>query len=632
MLEWGIMLDMQLQDDIPSQIEHANLPTSSPPSSSPPHIFSSPPPFSSQVSAPSSPDRFSLLQTERKLVLRLPALSVGLDATKNDATLDLPAALDPMNPTNIALGLGDYDSKSSATTSAKSSQTLSLPDLPYFSSPSGAGLTHSPPAPRVGHSGDHLDNITPLDFNWSAKSTSPSDSLMPLFAASDCLLPSPLTTNEYLVPLDQHPLRSASPLLDMSSPIINLAAVTDAQNDEQDLDPKQSALDTTPLGSFDTTCQRLIEDDPESPAATSTGSNTTSKSSDDTTNHQSAMDSPQPKITPSTSIDNSQQANTKNKTRWAMGTDEPTPSPMSVPTTEHSMTGKRKREDEAISHGSHDVATSHIDSPTRRPEIPNPKRPTQAAQRLQRQKLTTPFRSPVVRKVIASTEATRKTLPLPQTAPAGAKSENHASGNGSGLEEAPRISELDTKKRHRTTRAAAQFKSPLSTQASTGMPSIRLTPTIQSLDRKIQILKRALKVKQGNEEAMLESLVKKWKEAGREVAWEVWELVKDNASSDDSVWGKSKAKKTTFGGSWGWDSQEEQSRGAQKERNWGWDTTPNTGTDDGPRHMSEETKVESDDEEKVQDTLGTMLRQLGIDPDTLGWNEDEGTFVDKDEQ
>jgi hypothetical protein len=144
---------------------------------------------------------------------------------------------------------------------------------------------------------------------------------------------------------------------------------------------------------------------------------------------------------------------------------------------------------------------------------------------------------------------------------------------------------------------------------------VRLTPTIQALERKLQILKRAVKVREDVQEEVLEGLVKKWTEAGREVAWEVWNLVKDNASSDGD------RKKRTFKGSWGWESpgDAKKPRSEEMERNWGWDVVPISG-------RSEE---EEEEEEAPKDTLGTMLWQLGVAADTLGWDEEEGTFIDR---
>ncbi|KAF8211376.1 hypothetical protein K438DRAFT_38912 [Mycena galopus ATCC 62051] len=185
-------------------------------------------------------------------------------------------------------------------------------------------------------------------------------------------------------------------------------------------------------------------------------------------------------------------------------------------------------------------------------------------------------------------------------------------------------------KKHRTQRAAGQFKSPLPLPVSS-IPSVRPTPTIQALERKVQVLRRAVKVKQGGEEQALEALVKKWTEAGREVAWEVWALIKDQENGSGEDWGKDSknatSEKRKFEDSWGWNEES----GSKKvktewdnERNWGWETSPNLGTDDHPP----EQRVESEAEEKPRETLGTMLMRLGIAPSTLGWNDEEEEFVD----
>ncbi|KAL0070938.1 hypothetical protein AAF712_002159 [Marasmius tenuissimus] len=84
-------------------------------------------------------------------------------------------------------------------------------------------------------------------------------------------------------------------------------------------------------------------------------------------------------------------------------------------------------------------------------------------------------------------------------------------------------------KKHRTVRAGAQFKSPLSATAaaSAGKSSIRLTPSIQMLERKVQLLRRAVKVKKEQEEVVLKDLIKTWTEAGREVSYQLFELARE---------------------------------------------------------------------------------------------------------
>jgi hypothetical protein len=149
------------------------------------------------------------------------------------------------------------------------------------------------------------------------------------------------------------------------------------------------------------------------------------------------------------------------------------------------------------------------------------------------------------------------------------------------------------------------------------------------LEHKLQILKRAVKVKKDGEDYALETLVKKWMEAGREVAWEVWELVKDNdGGGGGGDWGNGSQEvagpgKRRFEDSWGWneDSGNKRAKVEESERNWGWEVSPTT-DNEGPQ-------AERIEEDKPRDTLGTMLMRLGIAPSTLGWSEEEGEFVDE---
>ncbi|KAJ7499165.1 hypothetical protein FB451DRAFT_28517 [Mycena latifolia] len=274
-----------------------------------------------------------------------------------------------------------------------------------------------------------------------------------------------------------------------------------------------------------------------------------------------------------------------------------------------SLSHKRKREEEGSQQGGEapkEIAT----------QPPNPKRPTLASQKLQRKTLVKPFRSP----------AMMPKVPEPVVTPPPPKKEAIS------LELSSNDSDLK-KLKHRTQRAAGQFKSPLPLAASSSIPSsVRQTPTIQALERKVQVLKRAVKVTNEGEEQTLEALVKKWTEAGREVAWEVWELVKDNQSGGGDDWGKdsqeARAGKRRFEDSWGWneDSSSKRIKVEETERNWGWSISPVTAADND-EHSSEQ-PVESIEEDKPQETLGTMLMRLGIAPTTLGWNDDEGEFVD----
>ena len=258
--------------------------------------------------------------------------------------------------------------------------------------------------------------------------------------------------------------------------------------------------------------------------------------------------------------------------------------------------------------------------------LPNPKRPTLASQKLQLKKLAKPFRSPILKRPkVNGSESFESFVQPPQVNPAlsyETKKESNASDMS--FAQSPRAIAVDGRERHRTQRAAAQFKSPLVNEISPKFSSVRMTPTIQELERKVQVLKRAIKVKEQGEEETLKCLVGRWTEAGREVAWEVWELVKDNTNNEDQMWGRGKTGRGTFGTGWGWDEK----CSDPGEKTWGLDEMESSECamlPNGERNMG----VNEDcDEEKGSDTVGTMLLQLGIDPETLGWNEEDGIFQD----
>lgn len=180
-------------------------------------------------------------------------------------------------------------------------------------------------------------------------------------------------------------------------------------------------------------------------------------------------------------------------------------------------------------------------------------------------------------------------------------------------------------------------------------------PTIQSLQARVQRLKQAIKIK--NEELNdgegrnLEALVSKWRTAGREVAWLVWDTIKDlepsavaaRALPTNGGWdetenpflGQAKTSKPAGrGGTGGWGLQTGwgygDDQGSGSTNSWGWDDKDKNALGEGDAEAQAEDKMDvSDDEQAAQPhTVGTMLRHMGIDPDTLGWDEDDGDFVD----
>ena len=97
---------------------------------------------------------------------------------------------------------------------------------------------------------------------------------------------------------------------------------------------------------------------------------------------------------------------------------------------------------------------------------------------------------------------------------------------------------------------------------------------------------------------------------GREVAWALWDYVKDlDPGTDAAVEQKG-----------GWFADQDEQVGVKRrfDSSWGYDD----------EHVAKKARMDEDAEEQmeeesqvVQHTLGVMLRRLGIDPKTLGWNE-----------
>ena len=249
---------------------------------------------------------------------------------------------------------------------------------------------------------------------------------------------------------------------------------------------------------------------------------------------------------------------------------------------------------------------------------PAPKRSTQESQKRQYRKLTTPFRSPLTYKGVerCSTVDIVPRLKPVQKSEEGIISSTHK-------EHPPGQSHVGQQPDHpkagiRTPRAAAQFKSPVphSNAAVKNRASIRLTPTVQMLEHELQLLRRAVKVVDDNDEEVLEQLVKKWTAAGREAAYDLWDLLKDVSEIQ--------SKPSDLSNFWNRNTI------AFGDTNWGWDK-PADG--EGGQHDEDELCVQESDmivceEDEPRNTMGTMLRQLRIDPETLGWDDETERFRD----
>ncbi|KAI0254337.1 hypothetical protein BJV78DRAFT_1280341 [Lactifluus subvellereus] len=238
-----------------------------------------------------------------------------------------------------------------------------------------------------------------------------------------------------------------------------------------------------------------------------------------------------------------------------------------------------------------------MSSPLR--NAPAPRRATLASQKLSRKRLVAPFRSPLQTETTSMQSVTRtreegRDSKQPQAKRKGMP--NPAQESCIGIPKTIRSLVLSS-------RAAAQFRSPLvKAPAHASRPIILPNQTIMDLERKLTILRRAIKIKRDDDESHLDRLARKWRDAGREAAYELWGIVRDLSADGGEV------------------------RGNASHVGWGWD-------DQGEHGMPGEgglTTEDGGDEEKQENSLGMMLRKLGIAPETLGWNDEEGTFVDDD--
>lgn len=245
--------------------------------------------------------------------------------------------------------------------------------------------------------------------------------------------------------------------------------------------------------------------------------------------------------------------------------------------------------------------------------LPVPKRQTLASQQRQYQKLVTPFRSPLLLK-------NQDFLYEKDISALASPSDSEQACDGSNRKEGGHLLNCSSRSGARWSGPAAQFKSPIIRSGNIELEdrlAIRLTPAVQVLKHRLQLLRRAVKVKEDDNDEALERLVKKWTEAGQEAAHELWGLVKNtndvqNALSDPAhLWSRGVSSTIT-------------------DTHWGWDRPADENESTSMKQEDEKstTQTASDEEERPPNTMGTMLRQLRIDPETLGWDDETETFLD----
>src|SRR5216683_3256917 len=241
-----------------------------------------------------------------------------------------------------------------------------------------------------------------------------------------------------------------------------------------------------------------------------------------------------------------------------------------------------------------------MSSPLR--NAPAPRRVTLASQKLSRRKLAAPFRSPLHIKPTSTQPPSPTSEEVMQDRTVREPRAKYKAMPDS-AQEAPPMAQTNIKSLIRSSRAAAQFRSPLGkAPMHASRPIVLPNQAIMNLERRVAILKRAVKIKRDGDEGHLKRLAKKWRDAGREAAYELWSIVRDLSTEGSEI------------------------RGNGNNTGWGWGERNERGTfrEDG------EGMEEGGDAERQENTLGVMLRKLGIAPETLGWNDEEETFVDNE--
>jgi hypothetical protein len=227
---------------------------------------------------------------------------------------------------------------------------------------------------------------------------------------------------------------------------------------------------------------------------------------------------------------------------------------------------------------------------------PAPRRATLASQKLSRKKLAAPFRSPMQATPITAkvdTPVSQREVPREQIF-----KEPQAKCQAVPNPVCLRVQKTLV----RSSRAAAQFRSPLVKTVEHGpRPLVLPSQGIMTLERKLTLLRRAVKIKRDGDESHLERLSMKWRDAAREGAYELWSIVRDLSTGGGEV------------------------RSSSSDVGWGWEERKGHGTS-GTDAEDEECGVQQEN-----NTLGVMLRKFGIAPETLGWNDEEETFVDGDD-
>ena len=141
-----------------------------------------------------------------------------------------------------------------------------------------------------------------------------------------------------------------------------------------------------------------------------------------------------------------------------------------------------------------------------------------------------------------------------------------------------------------------------------------------------------MKIEQSGKDAELEALIKKWRDASKDAAEEVFRGVRDRVNRMGGVRGWREAerrKREGFGGSYGWAEEEEKKSGKGESENGEEEDVGEAEAGDLRAGMEAERKRKEEEiDEDGGFTMDMMLKSLNIELDIIGFDKDGQRWVD----
>lgn len=140
---------------------------------------------------------------------------------------------------------------------------------------------------------------------------------------------------------------------------------------------------------------------------------------------------------------------------------------------------------------------------------------------------------------------------------------------------------------------------------------------------RLDTLQQTLRIEISSEEIRLDSLIEKWKLAGRQAAELMFGIAKDRVGRNGGIF--EQKKNSGFEQNYGWDEgdgMDEEKRKQLLEESGYLDENNTLEDDDGEKDEEEE----EEEEEPEEFTMGKMLKIMGIGKEMLGWDSERNAW------